>query len=155
MTIKEILEERRTVAYELKALERQLDLHTDIGKPRGVGGGIRRERMPGPVYPTDINDRYVIVDSRTNNGAAMKEQQADWYEVELERLRSEKKAIIDETERIIASLRDGRARAILRDYYCTGLSDEQIGRLMDTDRGTVWRKRMRIVGWLERNFEKV
>lgn len=62
----------------------------------------------------------------TNDAVAASIQKAERYEKRLERERVRLLAICDRFEDIIEAMKDPRARAVCREYYGVGKTDQQI-----------------------------
>lgn len=135
MTPREILNERRGLETELRAIERQIERTLPEGAPRGAGAVRYEERMPSTNMP---------------EGAAY--QRVEAYEAELLRLREEKAALLMEAERQIERLSDKKARIILRYYYCLAWTDRRIAEELEyEDDRTICKMRNSAVDWLNCN----
>lgn len=143
MTARELLNQCRTALAEITAIERQIDRLMTIGGPSGTkGGGIRREKIKGKA------DEYAIVRG-SNNPQAAREQAIDGWEEALERKKSRLAEMLAEMEEMLETLRDGRARTIIRYYYGVGWTDEKIAEELETSREVITRQRNAAVDYME------
>lgn len=143
MTVREMLNNCRNALVEIAAIERQIDRLMSTGAPSsGSAGGIRREKVKG-------RDEYTAAAAGTNHPEAAREQAVDGYIAMLERKKEQLEGLLNDVERVLDELADGRARAVLRLYYGVGWSDAQIAEEMDTERQVVQRWRSHAIEYLE------
>lgn len=143
MTVREILSRCRTAPTEIEAIKRQIDRLMTTGAPGGgtSSANIRRGKIPG-------KDEYIAV-GNTNHPQAAQMQAAEGCMAVLEKKRAELEAMLDELEKLLAMLGDGKARVILRYYYAVGWTDETIADELGMARQTVTTKRNRAINFLE------
>ena len=144
MTVRKLFESCRSAAYEVAAIERQLNNLMSSGGPVAPSSSIPREKVPG-------KDEYIIAPRGTNNPAAAREQKYTQCETLLQQKRNELKVLLVSFEQVLAIVDDGITRTILRDYYPNRRSDEQIAYDINMSRKTVNWIRRDIVKKLENN----
>ena len=154
MTAQEILQERRTVNDEMQAIHRQIERCQHGGEPAGYPKGSSPEKVKGTGGGEDGGE-FVRMGIATNHPEAMRRQHEAGYRAALDRLLEDKREILLAAEELIERERDGRNRAILRYYYCNGLTDAEIGGLTGMDRETVCRKRIKSVRFLGKSVKKM
>lgn len=138
MTVRETLEQCRTIIAEINAIQSMIDRLSDTGAPAGgVPGGFDR------------------VGGTTNNKQSARMQAVDGCLEVLETRKTALAGYIAATEGLISMLDDSRARTVLRYYYCTGYSDRQIAGILGTTRETVTRRRNKAVCYLSVKSQKV
>lgn len=124
--VRELLERRRNIERVQAAYERYLR--------RGGGSGgaswPRAVKVPG-------EDRYTFMPRGTNCPGGAAEQHEAWEREAYLRYMAENDALISHADELIHEVRNATDRAILIDYYCNGMTDQEIARLQNMDRSTV------------------
>lgn len=143
--IREKLDARRTAEGEIVALRRQIERSQTEGAPGGYPSTQSPVKVPG-------KEEYIFQPSGTNNPQAMLLQQEDGYRQKLRQLLEEKQALLLEAEYIIAAHPDGKARVILRYYYCQAWTDERIAAEIESSAQSTNVRRNEAVNYLEENF---
>jgi len=135
MTKRELVENYRLIALQVKQLDEQIEfLNKYAGGPR-------------PVHAVQLTG----MPRGTNEPEAAIMQRQD-YNDSIDEL-EQKNAILNdylfEFNRILDSLSDYEAVCIIRGYYALGWTDEKIGKELKYDKSTIWRKRRKIMIDLE------
>ena len=149
MTVLEILQARRTIHDEIQAISRQIERCQHTGKPAGYPTGASPEKVKG-TGGGGSESEYVRMGISTNHPEAMHLQHEEGYRAALNRLMEGKRDILMAAEELIELERDGASRAILRYYYCNGLTDAEAGAVIGVGKETVCRKRKKSIRFLEK-----
>jgi len=153
VTVLEILQARRTVHDEIQAISRQIESCQHTGKPTGYPTGISPEKVKD-TGGEGSESEYVRLAIATNHPEAMRGQHEAGYRAALDRLMEGKRDILMAAEELIELERDGVSRAILRYYYCNGLTDAEAGAVIGMGKETVCRKRKKSVRFFEKDAKK-
>lgn len=138
MTASETLEQCRTIIAEIDAIQSMIDRLSDTGAPAG-----------------DAPNGFERVGGATNNKQAARLQAVDGCMQVLDARNAALIGCIAAAEELIAMLDDSRARTVLRYYYCTGYSDKQIAKILETTRETVTRRRNKALSYLSVKSQEV
>ena len=134
MTKRVLLENYRDIVIEIETLERQSKfLNQFIGGPRPVHGTVLTGMPRG-----------------TNEPEAAMLQRADYDDAiyELERKSEELRELLNEFNTILDAIEDVDDRNILRAYYALNWTDESIGKWLNYDKSTIWRRRNQLMNSL-------
>ena len=134
MTKRELLENYRSLVREIDLLEKQSAfLNQYVGGPRPVRS-VQLTGMP----------------RGTNEPEAALMQRADYDDAiyELERKSEELRELLNEFNAILDAIDDVDDRNILRAYYALNWTDERIGKWLNYDKSTIWRRRNQLMNEL-------
>ena len=134
MTKRELLENYRSLVKEIDLLEKQSAfLNQYVGGPRPVRAVVLTGMPRG-----------------TNEPEAAMLQRADYDDAiyELERKSEELRELLNEFNAILDAIEDGDDRNILRAYYALNWTDESIGKWLNYDKSTIWRRRNQLMNSL-------
>lgn len=134
MTKRELLEKYRSIVREIDLLEKQSAfLNQYVGGPRPVRS-VQLTGMP----------------RGTNEPEAAMMQRADYDDAiyELERKSEELRELLNEFNAILDAIDDVDDRNILRAYYALNWTDERIGKWLNYDKSTIWRRRNQLMNEL-------
>ena len=134
MTKRELLENYRSLVREIDLLEKQSAfLNQYVGGPRPVRS-VQLTGMP----------------RGTNEPEAAMMQRADYDDAiyELERKSEELRELLNEFNAILDAIDDVDDRNILRAYYALNWTDERIGKWLNYDKSTIWRRRNQLMNEL-------
>ena len=134
MTKRELLENYRSLVREIDLLEKQSAfLNQYVGGPRPVRSIVLTGMPRG-----------------TNEPEAAMMQRADYDDAiyELERKSEELRELLNEFNAILDAIEDPDDRNILRAYYALNWTDSQIGKLLNYDKSTIWRRRNQLMNGL-------
>ena len=134
MTKRELLENYRSLVREIDLLEKQSAfLNQYVGGPRPVRS-VQLTGMP----------------RGTNEPEAALMQRADYDDAiyELERKSEELRELLNEFNAILDAIEDVDDRNILRAYYALNWTDESIGKWLNYDKSTIWRRRNQLMNSL-------
>ena len=134
MTKRELLENYRSLVREIDLLEKQSAfLNQYVGGPRPVRS-VMLTGMP----------------RGTNEPEAAMMQRADYDDAiyELERKSEELRELLSEFNAILNAIDDPDDRNILRAYYALNWTDAQIGKQLNYDKSTIWRRRNQLMNVL-------
>ena len=134
MTKRELLENYRSLVREIDLLEKQSAfLNQYVGGPRPVRAVVLTGMPRG-----------------TNEPEAAMLQRADYDDAiyELERKSEELRELLNEFNAILDAIEDVDDRNILRAYYALNWTDESIGKWLNYDKSTIWRRRNQLMNIL-------
>ena len=134
MTKRELLENYRSLVRERDLLEKQSAfLNQYVGGPRPVRSVVLTGMPRG-----------------TNEPEAAMLQRADYDDAiyELERKSEELRELLNEFNTILDAIEDVDDRNILRAYYALNWTDESIGKWLNYDKSTIWRRRNQLMNSL-------
>ena len=134
MTKRELLENYRSLVREIDLLEKQSAfLNQYVGGPRPVRSVVLTGMPRG-----------------TNEPEAAMMQRADYDDAifELERKSEELRELLNEFNAILDAIEDPDDRNILRAYYALNWTDAEIGKSMNYDKSTIWKRRTRLMNML-------
>ena len=134
MTKRELLENYRSLVREIDLLEKQSAfLNQYVGGPRPVRAVVLTGMPRG-----------------TNEPEAAMLQRADYDDAiyELERKSEELRELLNEFNAILDAIEDVDDRNILRAYYALNWTDESIGKWLNYDKSTIWRRRNQLMNSL-------
>ncbi len=134
MTKRELLENYRSLVREIDLLEKQSAfLNQYVGGPRPVRSIVLTGMPRG-----------------TNEPEAAMMQRADYDDAiyELERKSEELRELLNEFNVILDAIEDPDDRNILRAYYALNWTDSQIGKWLNYDKSTIWRRRNQLMNGL-------
>ena len=134
MTKRELLENYRSLVREIDLLEKQSAfLNQYVGGPRPVRSVVLTGMPRG-----------------TNEPEAAMLQRADYDDAiyELERKSEELRELLNEFNAILDAIEDVDDRNILRAYYALNWTDESIGKWLNYDKSTIWRRRNQLMNSL-------
>ena len=134
MTKRELLENYRSLVREIDLLEKQSAfLNQYVGGPRPVRAVLLTGMPRG-----------------TNEPEAAMLQRADYDDAiyELERKSEELRELLNEFNAILDAIEDVDDRNILRAYYALNWTDESIGKWLNYDKSTIWRRRNQLMNSL-------
>ena len=134
MTKRELLENYRSLVREIDLLEKQSAfLNQYVGGPRPVRSVVLTGMPRG-----------------TNEPEAAMLQRADYDDAiyELERKSEELRELLNEFNTILDAIEDVDDRNILRAYYALNWTDESIGKWLNYDKSTIWRRRNQLMNIL-------
>ena len=134
MTKRELLENYRSLVREIDLLEKQSAfLNQYVGGPRPIRSVVLTGMPRG-----------------TNEPEAAMLQRADYDDAiyELERKSEELRELLNEFNAIIDAIEDVDDRNILRAYYALNWTDESIGKWLNYDKSTIWRRRNQLMNSL-------
>lgn len=134
MTKRELLENYRSLVREIDLLEKQSAfLNQYVGGPRPVRSVVLTGMPRG-----------------TNEPEAAMLQRADYDDAiyELERKSEELRELLNEFNTILDAIEDVDDRNILRAYYALNWTDESIGKWLNYDKSTIWRRRNQLMNSL-------
>ena len=134
MTKRELLENYRSLVREIDLLEKQSAfLNQYVGGPRPVRAVVLTGMPRG-----------------TNEPEAAMLQRADYDDAiyELERKSEELRELLNEFNAILDAIDDVDDRNILRAYYALNWTDERIGKWLNYDKSTIWRRRNQLMNEL-------
>ena len=134
MTKRELLENYRSLVREIDLLEKQSAfLNQYVGGPRPVRSVVLTGMPRG-----------------TNEPEAAMLQRADYDDAiyELERKSEELRELLNEFNTILDAIEDVDDRNILRAYYALNWTDESIGKWLNYDKSTIWRRRNQLMNCL-------
>ena len=134
MTKRELLENYRSLVREIDLLEKQSAfLNQYVGGPRPV----RAVVLTGMPRGTNEPEAAVL-------------QRADYDDAiyELERKSEELRELLNEFNAILDAIEDVDDRNILRAYYALNWTDESIGKWLNYDKSTIWRRRNQLMNIL-------
>jgi len=134
MTKRELLENYRSLVREIDLLEKQSAfLNQYVGGPRPVRSVVLTGMPRG-----------------TNEPEAAMLQRADYDDAiyELERKSEELRELLNEFNTILDAIEDVDDRIILRAYYALNWTDESIGKWLNYDKSTIWRRRNQLMNSL-------
>ncbi|MBQ1777752.1 MAG: hypothetical protein IIZ93_06275 [Acidaminococcaceae bacterium] len=134
MTKRELLENYRSLVREIDLLEKQSAfLNQYVGGPRPV----RSVVLTGMPRGTNEPEAAIL-------------QRADYDDAiyELERKSEELRELLNEFNAILDAIDDVDDRNILRAYYALNWTDESIGKWLNYDKSTIWRRRNQLMNSL-------
>ena len=134
MTKRELLENYRSLVREIDLLEKHSAfLNQYVGGPRPVRAVVLTGMPRG-----------------TNEPEAAMLQRADYDDAiyELERKSEELRELLNEFNAILDAIEDVDDRNILRAYYALNWTDESIGKWLNYDKSTIWRRRNQLMNSL-------
>jgi hypothetical protein len=134
MTKRDLLENYRSLVREIDLLEKQSAfLNQYVGGPRPV----RSVVLTGMPRGTNEPEAAIL-------------QRADYDDAiyELERKSEELRELLNEFNAILDAIDDVDDRNILRAYYALDWTDESIGKWLNYDKSTIWRRRNQLMNSL-------